>query len=132
MVRLVTILKYFSDAIQAKYGPLNDVLIKLHVKQKFFQKNTTNKVYSERILRYNKGIIKKLRKEQFNMTFSEFISTECKKRGIKLKQMCDDCGINYHGFATTYKARKTRPEWVIAISHYFNADLETLLLMEVK
>lgn len=106
--------------------------MKLHIKQKIFQKNTTNKVYSERISRYNKGIIKELRKELFNMTFSEFISTECKKRGIKLKQMCDDCGINYHGFATTYKARKTRPEWVIAISHYFNADLETLLLMEVK
>lgn len=106
--------------------------MKLHIKQKIFQKNTTNKVYSEHISRYNKTIIKKLRKELFIMTFSEFISTECKKRGIKLKQMCDDCGINYHGFATTYKARKTRPEWVIAISHYFNADLETLLLMEVR
>lgn len=106
--------------------------MKLHIKQKIFQKNTTNKVYSERILWYNKSIIKELRKELFDMTFSEFISTECKKRGIKLKQMCDDCGINYHGFSTTYKARKTRPEWVIAISHYFDADLETLLLMEVR
>lgn len=66
------------------------------------------------------------------MTFSEFIKSECDKRGIKLKKMCADCGINYHGFATTYKTRKTRPEWVIAIAHYFNADLETLLLMEVK
>lgn len=66
------------------------------------------------------------------MTFSQLIKSECKKRSIKLRKMCDDCKIDYKQFSETYKHRRVRVEWIIAISHYFNLNLEMLLTMEVK
>lgn len=66
------------------------------------------------------------------MTFSQLIKSECKKRNIKLKTMCTDCGINYKKFSERYKHKRVKVEWIIAISHYFDLDLEMLLTMEVK
>ena len=66
------------------------------------------------------------------MTFSQLIKSECEKHNITLRKMCNDCKIDYKQFSERYKHRKIRVEWIIAISHYFDLDLEMLLTMEVK
>lgn len=66
------------------------------------------------------------------MTFRKFIRTGIAERDMTIKDLCRACDIDYHQFSTTYRQRKIRPDWIVRIAHYFNVELEELILMDAK
>ena len=66
------------------------------------------------------------------MTFRKFIRTGIAERDMTIKDLCRACDMDYHQFSTTYRQRKIRPDWIVRIAHFFNVELEELILMDVK
>ena len=65
-------------------------------------------------------------------TISQYIKWLCKRKGITIKQMCDDTGYKYNTIAGNYKYQYLSRQVLVDVINYLEGDFNIAMNLPYK